>query len=130
MSVRKSKSPGVSVAGVASTPIAFTPTISWPGNTVAGSSSYYVRSNGLLYVWGAFVESAGTATAALSITLPAGMTCSFPATILGAGWVTPVTSTERNRPLVAYLSSTTVQSPTTYTGSVDTYVFQFTVPVL
>lgn len=66
-------------------PIAYTPAVVWAGNTITTQSGFYLKTPGLLQVWVSFIETVGTATAAVSISLPAGYTAVSLAGPLNAG---------------------------------------------
>jgi hypothetical protein len=55
-------------------PIAYTPTVTWPGNTITTQSGFYLKTPGLLQVWITFVETAGVANGVLTATIPTGYT--------------------------------------------------------
>ena len=73
-------------------PLAYTPAITWPGNTISGATGQYIKEAGKLTLWVSFQETAGTASATLTIPLPAGYTA---VTLSGslainAGFVAPI----------------------------------------
>ena len=56
-------------------PIAYTPAVTWPGNTISGATGFYSHNvAGELKLWVSFSETAGTATALVTIPLPTGYT--------------------------------------------------------
>lgn len=64
-------------------PVAFTATIGWVTNVIGVSPSFYSHTPGTLTLWGQFTETAGTAVAAFTITLPAGFITSATAVMVG-----------------------------------------------
>lgn len=63
------------------TPIAFTPVVTWAGNTITTQAGLYLKTPGLLQLWISFVETVGTAAAVLTVTVPTGYTA---ATVIAA----------------------------------------------
>lgn len=128
MSVRKSKSPGVLVSGQSSgSPIPYTPVITWAGNTIGTVLASYVRIPGALIVWGQFQETAGTASAVVSIAIPAGFIQAGPGIASGVG-----TYANQVGATVGLVSSSvnTVTTGGTVVGVVATHSFNFIVPVI
>ena len=108
-------------------PIAYTPAITWPGNTIGTVAGQYIKMPGCLLLWVSFVESAGTASATLTIPLPAGyiavtqngsLASGVGAITTGAGAVL--------YGLTAAAGGTSMTA--TATGSVNTWTGMFVVP--
>lgn len=129
MSVRKAKYPGVPLVGGA--PVSFVPsTLTWGGNTVTSNFAFYVRTQGMLTVWGQFAESAGTALGQLIIGLPAG----FTAVDLGGQYmVGTVASLSANTTgAMAFnfgTSATAIASAVNLTGAVAAWSYEYSIPV-
>jgi hypothetical protein len=83
----------------------------------------------LLHVWGTFVETAGTALAALTIGLPPGMTISL---VTGASSIPcGQLGIVGFQALGAINAGTTVQPQANpISGIVGTWIFQFSVPIV
>ena len=64
----------VTAPSVNGTPIAYTPAVTWPGNTLAGATGQYIKIPGALLLWVSFSETAGTTSALVTIPLPPGYT--------------------------------------------------------
>lgn len=60
---------GYGFGGIApGTPVAFTPVVTWAGNTIGVQAGLALKVSGWLFVWISFTETAGTASAILTIT--------------------------------------------------------------
>lgn len=114
----------------ASRPIAFTPVVTWPGNTITTQSGFYVKVPGELHVWVSFVETAGTASAVLTITIPPGYTAVTMAGSLSV-CVGQICSTNVGViPLFAAAGATTSIATPVTNGSVATWSGTFIIPTL
>lgn len=113
------------------TPVAYAPTVTWAGNTITTQSGFYLKTPGLLLVWVSFVESAGTAVAVLTISLPTGYTAVTHTGSLASsvGMVARATTIGANTALQAAAGALTqVITGATVTGAVDTWVAFMQIP--
>lgn len=105
-------------------PSAYTPVVTWAGNTITTQSGFYLERPGLLQVWVSFVESAGTATAAVTITIPTGYTAVTMAGSLSVvvGTLARITNIGQiNQVIVAAGATTQVATTASAVGAVDTW---------
>ena len=111
------------------TPIAYTPVVTWTGNTITTQSGFYLKLPGLLLVWVSFVESAGAANNTLTITIPTGYTAVTHTGSLTAGVGTIATLATNNFQMGAAAGATTsIASLSIVTGTVGTYSGFFCIP--
>ena len=111
-------------------PKTYTPAITWPGNTMSGITGQYVKIPGMLLLWVSFSETAGTASALLTIPLPAGY-----AAVTMAGSLSASAGTlQRNGlagaaiGLIVAAAGTTVTTTQAITGVVDTWYASAVIP--
>ena len=117
------------VTGVSNRPIAYSPTVTWAGNTITTQSGFYLKLPGLLLVWVSFVESAGAANNTLTITIPTGYTAVTHTGSLTAGVGTIATLATNNFQMGAAAGATTsIASLSIVTGTVGTYSGFFCIP--
>lgn len=112
-------------------PVAYTPTVTWAGNTITTQSGFYIKTPGMLQVWVSFSETAGSATAAFTITIPAGYT----AVTMSGSLTLPVGYVASSQgtfwPIVAASGATSqIGSPINLTGVVATWMVIASIPTL
>lgn len=112
-------------------PTGYTPTVTWPGNTITTQSGLFLKEPGKLLLWVSFVESAGTANAALTITLPTGFTAASMAggLSINVGWIGFATSGQGLPVFVAPAASVSIAT-TAFAGVVATWSGTFVIPTL
>ena len=125
--------PGQPVSGGLMLPGAYsyTPAITWPGNTISGATGCYQHTPGVLFVWVAFQETAGIASAILTIPLPAGFTAVTMAGSLIASVgpvIAPTAGSTGN--MTAAAGATSLTSGFAIGGSVNSFAGFFVVPTL
>lgn len=117
-------------------PVAYTPVVTWAGNTITTQSGFYLKLPGMLLVWVSFVETVGTASAALTITIPTGYTAVTQTGSLNTyvGSVSPNTVTAPAIGLVIVAGGTTQVIPQISsglaTGVVATWFGYVSIPTL
>lgn len=116
-------------------PAAYTPVVTWAGNTITTQSGFYLKLPGLLLVWVSFVETAGTASAAITITIPTGYTAVSMAGALSemVGYVNPstvVAATTAQAVFAAAGATTSIATIGAVTGIVTTWSGFFAIPTL
>lgn len=125
---------GQPIAGIGvSGPQAYTPTVTWPGNTITTQSGFFLKLPGLLLVWVTFVESAGTATAVCTITIPTGYTAVSMAGAVntGVGSMCRGDATVAVFPIIAAPGATTsISTAVGLPGAVATWAGYFAIPTL
>ena len=109
-------------------PLAYTPAITWPGNTISGATGQYVKEPGKLTLWVSFQETAGVANATLTIPLPAGYTAVTQAGSLASGVGSIANGVGSGTALTIAAAATSITSPGTITGAVFTWTGMFVVP--
>lgn len=117
----------------ATAPTAYTPTVSWPGNTITTQSGFYLKTPGKLEIWVSFVETVGTATAALTITIPGGYTAVTHTGSLsaGVGFLGNLSNANTSYAmLVAAGGTTQIASVANVAGVVTTFIGYFSIPTL
>lgn len=110
-------------------PVAYTPVVTWAGNTIGTQSGVYIKLPGLLLVWVSFVESAGTAAATCTITIPTGYTVVTLAGSLAVG-VGSLGGGATTHFIAAAGATTQISSLTVASGVVLTWCGFFTIPTL
>lgn len=123
---------GLPISGIGGGPIAYTPVVTWTGNTITTQSGFYLKTPGLLQVWVSFVESAGTASAVVTVTIPTGYTAVTMAGSLATAVGTLVcTSNNSIFELSAAAGATTsVATVNTVNGVVTTWLATMQIPTL
>lgn len=124
---------GLPVAGLNFTPVAYPVVVTWAGNTIGTQSGFYIKLPGLLLVWVSFVESAGTANAALTITIPTGYTAVTQTGSLAAmaGSIGRLGAGSLTQLQVAAGATTQVSTgANTIIGVVDTWAAYLSIPML
>ena len=114
-------------------PVAYTPTVTWPSNTITTQSGLYIKMPGMLLVWCSFVVSASVGGAVLTVTIPAGYTASTLAGSLaaGVGVFSLGTASTTNVGMVASSGATTqIQSPIAISATVATWSGFFMIPTV
>lgn len=115
-------------------PIAYTPTVTWAGNTITTQSGFYMKTPGKLELWVSFVETAGVVSASLTVSLPTTISVTavthtasisagvgqFGASVVSGG-IEMVIAAGGTTQLVSSLAST---------GAVGTWYGNFTIPTL
>lgn len=113
------------------TALPYTPTVTWAGNTIGTQSGFYIKSPGKLEVWVSFSETAGTAVATLTITIPTGYAAVTHTGSLVAGVGTISSGVGTPTEMVAAAGATTqITTPGTLAGSVATWTGYFAIPTL
>lgn len=114
------------------TPVAYTPVVTWAGNTITTQSGFYLKVPGELHVWASFVESAGTASATITITIPTGYTAITMAGSLatGAGFLGNNAAGSAAYMTAAAGATTQIVSQSVTTAVVGTYFGMFIIPTL
>lgn len=113
--------------------VAYTPVVTWTGNTITTQSGFYIKEPGKLLVWVSFVESAGTAVASITITIPTGYTAVSMAGGLstGVGMLSSSIAGGTFVGMVAAAGATTqVVSAATLIGAVATWYISMQIPTL
>ena len=112
-------------------PVAYTPVVTWAGNTITTQSGFYLKRPGKLEVWVSFSETAGAANAALTITIPTGYTA---VSMTGALTIhVGIVSNSVNNlfAMIATSGATTqIASVTNQTGVVATWMVYASIPTL
>ena len=125
---------GQPVAGpTINVPVAYTPVVTWTGNTITTQSGFYMKLPGLLQVWVSFVETAGTVSAALTITIPTGYTAVTMAGSLNASvgrLFQPTGATAYDFVAAAGATTQISAAQATPTGIVATWTGSFIIPTL
>lgn len=113
-------------------PVAYTPVVTWAGNTITTQSGFWLKSPGLLQVWVSFIETVGTATATITITIPTGYTAVTHTGSLAAGVGRLVQSTNASAADFIVAAGATTQISTVFnaTGIVTTWSGYFAIPTL
>lgn len=115
-------------------PIAYTPVVTWAGNTITTQSGFYLKTMGKLEIWVSFVETVGTATAALTITLPGTYTAVSLAGALNANIGTlcraGVAGVACGLVATPGATATVTTNTATATGAVDTWFAYASIPTL
>ena len=113
-------------------PIAYVPVVTWAGNTIGTQSGFYLRLPGLLQVWVSFTETAGTANALMTITLPFGVTAVTHTGGLTCAVGNVGNGTNSSDTVLTVLSGavTTMQSLRNVTGVVATWTGYGAIPIL
>lgn len=114
-------------------PVAYTPVVTWTGNTITTQSGFYLKTPGKLEVWVSFVETVGTAAAIITITIPTGYTAVTMAGSLGAGvgfLCNSANSTSVGFLAAAGATTQIASSNASTSGVVGTWSGYFSVPTL
>lgn len=115
-------------------PILFTPVVTWGANTISGATGAFIKESGKMLVWVSFQETAGTAAAALTITIPVATawTAITLAGSLSAGVGFLSNNVGANTGLMTVVAGGTTQivSGINPTGAIGTYFGQFTIPTI
>ena len=113
-------------------PVAYTPVVTWAGNTITTQSGLYIKTPGKLEVWVSFVETVGTAAAVMTITIPTGYTVATMAGSLAIHAGTVASSVLSTESVLSAASGATVSvaSPATIVGAVATWFAYIALPTL
>lgn len=120
----------ITVANAYGKPIAYTPTVTWPGNTITTQSGFYIKEPGKLLVWVAFLETVGTASATLTITLPGGYTAVSMAGAFTINVGSVSNGANATVQMYAAPGATTSIASNTSTGAVAVWSGFFVIPTL
>ena len=119
----------VTPIGGVGAPLTYTPAITWPGNTISGATGQYIKEAGKLTLWVSFQETAGIASAILTIPLPAGyvaVTLAGSLTVAVGPVIAPTAGSTGN--MSATAGATSLTSGFAIGGSVNSFAGFFVVP--
>lgn len=119
--------------GLATSPVAYTPVVTWGANTITTQSGFYLKTPGKLEIWIAFIETVGTTGATITVTIPTGYTA-----VTLAGSLSPGVGTLCNNAngtmwgfVVVAGATTQITTPAaTATAAVATWSGYFNIPTL